>query len=281
MLRERLDESGGCRHRALALPLRVPFDHPTVLTARALSFNRDGARKEVDPADAESSNPAVLQRRVIHRLCILPLMLDEKFAEAFERRFKNRPEWNRPDLWPVITDPSRSSQRQWLSGAIAALAHNQRRNVLSRLQSSKHFLATYNELAIIALLAESNLTVEYEPTVRLDGRTFTPDVALRAGDDSIVILIEVSTRFRTAEQRSLELQWKELRTRVNRIPRPFGLVVRDARNSLPLPPDSGRARRIEKELSTWLLRPSTDIGSTFESEGFWGSPAVQVGNTGR
>lgn len=185
------------------------------------------------------------------------------------RRFNNRPEWNRPDLWPVIADPARSSQRRWLSEAISTLSDNQRRNVLGRLQSDRHFLATYNELAVIALVSDSELMVEYEPRFTCNGRVLTPDVALRRRDGSLIALVEVSTRFRTAEQRSLEIQWKELRTRVSRIPRPVGLLVRDMRPGPARPPDSGQARRIEGALRSWLLRPSTVIGATYEIEGYW------------
>jgi len=32
-------------------------------------------------------------------------MLDDDFVQAFKQRFSGRPEWNRPELWPVVMDP--------------------------------------------------------------------------------------------------------------------------------------------------------------------------------
>ena len=196
-------------------------------------------------------------------------MLDDDFARAFKRRFANRPEWNRPDLWPIITDPKRALQRRWLSDVISGLGEAQRRNVLERLQSNRHFLATYNELAVTALLCSSGLAIEYEPSFSWRHGALTPDLALCLPGGDLVALVEVSTKFRTAEQRSQEVQWKELRTRVGRIPCPVGLLVKDLRSDLSRPPESGQARRIESALRAWLLLPTTTLGATCEVEGYW------------
>lgn len=79
----------------------------------------------------------------------------------------------------------------------------------------------------------------------------------------------MSTRFRSAEHRSLEIQWRELRTRVARIPRPVGLLVRDLVHDPIRPPTSGQAAKIERELGAWLLRPSIALGSAVEFHGYF------------
>jgi len=195
-------------------------------------------------------------------------VLDDEFAHEFERRFSRRPEWRRPELWPVITDPARAPQRRWLSFALGQLPKRQRQNALARLQSDEHFLATYNELAAVALLGTPDLRVELEPSFPWQGRTLTPDLALRSADGQLLAIGEVSTRFRSAEHRSLEIQWRELRTRVARIPRPVGLLVQDLVHDPIRPPTSGQAAKIERDLRRWLLRPSITLGATSDFHGY-------------
>ena len=200
--------------------------------------------------------------------CILRYVLDDEFARGFVRRFSSRPDWSRPELWPVITDPARAPQRRWLSSALGQLPEHQRQNALARLQSDRHFLATYNELAAAALLSAPELRVEVEPSFTWQATTLTPDLALRSVDGQLLAIGEVSTRFRTAEHRSLEIQWRELRTRVARIPRPVGLLVQDLVHDPIRPPTSGQAAKIERGLRAWLLRPSIALGATSEFHGY-------------
>ena len=192
------------------------------------------------------------------RGCILRYVLDGEFAQAFVRRFAQRPDWRRPELWPVITDPARASQRRWLSLALGQLPERQRRNALARLQSDKHFLASYNELAAAAVLSTPGLRVEIEPSFTWQGTTLTPDLALRSVDGRLLAIGEVSTRFRSAEHRSLEIQWRELRARVARIPRPVGLLVQDLVHDPIRPPTSGQAAKLERGLRGWVRLAHSD-----------------------
>ena len=195
-------------------------------------------------------------------------MLDDEFAQDFVRRFSNRPDWARPELWPVVTDPARTPQRRWLSNVLGQLPERQRQNALARLQSDEQFLATYNELASAAILGTPELRVEVEPLFTRQGRTLTPDLALRSVDGQLLAIGEVSTRFRNTEHRRLEIQWRELRTRVARIPRAVGILVQDLVNDPIRPPTSGQAAKIELGLRDWLLRPSSVLGATSEFQGY-------------
>ena len=188
-------------------------------------------------------------------------MFDDEFVKRFLTRVGNRPEWNRPELLTILTDPERSAQRSWLSKAGLLIKDKQRKNVLRRLETDEHFIATYNELAVVALLGSSDLVVEYEHTFEFENRELSPDLVLRLPGGAIAAIIEVSTRFRTSEQRSKEIQWNELTTRVHRISRPLGLLVRGPGGVSALPPDSGTAKRLAAMLQSWLLWPSTTIGS--------------------
>lgn len=195
-------------------------------------------------------------------------MLDDALDPGFVRRFSNRPEWSRPELWQVITNPARAPQRRWLSVVLKQLPEAQRKNVLARLQSDRHFLSTYNELAAAALLGTPDVRIELEPSFTWQGTTLTPDLAFRSVDGKLLAIGEVSTRFRSAEHRSLEHQWRELRTRVARIPRPVGLLVQDLVHNPIQPPTSGQAVKIERHLRAWLLEPSTALGATTECTGY-------------
>jgi hypothetical protein len=195
-------------------------------------------------------------------------MFDAAFIEDFRKRFASRQEWNRPEFWPVLTDPKRASQLEWLSLTISQFGESQRHNVLQRLQTNKHFLATYNELAVAALLRESDLTIEYDGNFAWKNGVLTPDLTLRSATGDLVGLVEVWTRFRTTEQRGHEMQWKELRARVGRIPRPVRLLLTDLHHTPSRPPDSGQTRKIAAHLDKWLQQLDTAIGATCEVEGY-------------
>src|SRR5579864_889375 len=124
-------------------------------------------------------------------------MLDDAFARTFAARFGGRPTWNRPELWPIVTDPGRADQRAWLSEELSCLGATAAANALQRLQKSAHFLATYNELAVGALFRRSSLVVEGDHEFPWGGRALTPDRALWAEEGTLVGLVEVSTRFRS------------------------------------------------------------------------------------
>jgi len=196
-------------------------------------------------------------------------VLDEAYAQSFIRRFSGRPDWNRPELWPIIHDPVRAKQRQWLSETISRLRPDQQTKALARLEGdAQQFLATYHELAVCALLRDSTLTVDFEPELPWKEKVLTPDIGLRGPGGTLGVLVEVSTKFRTAAQRDAELHWKELRGRVNRILRPLGLTVRDLTHNPGQPPDGRLSRRIEASLRRWLLSTRTTLGSTCVVEGY-------------
>ena len=196
-------------------------------------------------------------------------MFDDDFVKRFLARVENRPEWNRPELLTILTDPERSMQRSWLSKAGLLIKEKQRKNVLRRLETGKHFIATYNELAVVSLLGSSDHVVDYEHSFEFENRELSPDLVLHLLGGDIAAIIEVSTKFRTSEQRSKEIQWKELTTRVHRIPRPLGLLVRGMGGAPALPPDSGTVKRLAAMLQSWLLSPSTTIGSNVLEDDYY------------
>jgi hypothetical protein len=215
-------------------------------------------------APEDQRNSPTLFTGLLHTVSVL----DDAYAQAFMQRFATWPEWNRPDLWPIVTDPKRSEQRRWLSDALADLPADQAAKLLGRLETNRSFQATYNELAVTVLLRESGLTVQYEPELPWQGKVLTPDIGLRGNDGGLAVIVEVSTKFRTAEQRSHEVEWNQLRSRVSRIPRPLGLAVRQLLPGSARPPDSGQSIRIEAVLRGWLLRASTTVGSVCDAEGY-------------
>jgi hypothetical protein len=142
----------------------------------------------------DQANSPTLAAGLFHTVTVL----DDAYARAFTQRFATWPEWNRPELWPIVTDPKRSEQRRWLSNALADLPADQGAKLLGRLQSNRSFQATYNQLATAVLLRESGLAVEYEPELPWQGKMLTPDIGLRGSDGGLAVIVEVSTRFRTA-----------------------------------------------------------------------------------
>lgn len=189
-------------------------------------------------------------------------------AERLERKFANRPDWHRPEIWPIVFDHNRASQRHWLSEALASLSDTQQRNVLRRLEKNEQFLATYNELGVVSSLDIPGFRTEYEPKLFRDNRYMTPDLALYSPKGNLFALVEVSTRFRKAEHRSQETQWKELKQRVSRIPSSMAVLVRYSALGSHRPPTSGRAKEIEAELRPWLLQTHIRIGSTLGTEDY-------------
>lgn len=173
----------------------------------------------------------------------------------------------------IITGPNQCAQRKLISTALRSIDEHHRARVIRRLQSKKHFLATYNELAALVLLLPSRLSVEYEPRFVLDRREFTPDLALRDRNGGLVALVEVSTRFRTNQLRSDERRWEELQSRIRKIPRPLVLMVGGTGLKLQAeahiePPDSGGAKRIASAIRTWLFDTSLSLGARYTVDAY-------------
>lgn len=195
-------------------------------------------------------------------------MLDDAFVTNYKNEIQKLPKWNRPSLGEIVSNPQRSLQRKWLSKIGLLLEEQQRKTILGKLKNDRHFLATYNELAVMSLMESSGLSVKYEPVFESSNKKLTPDFALYLPNGDLAALVEVSTRFRTTEQRNLENQWKELIGRVRQIPIPFGIAVQNLGPSPTVPPDSRTAKRIAQGLQSWLGCISTENGSVKIIEGY-------------
>lgn len=192
-----------------------------------------------------------------------------ELSQMIYERFKNRPEWHRPQIWPLLLDEKRSEQRQWVSKALSYLEEDQRRKILGRLVKDEQFQATYNEIATLAIIMNSvsSISVDYEPVIN-DTNGVTPDLGFRSRDGTLIALVEVSSRFRSSVHRAAERQWREIRQRVHRIPSAFVVAATGPHGTAISPPDSGLTKQIEIGLRKWLLRTTTGMWSEHTVSGY-------------
>lgn len=189
------------------------------------------------------------------------LVFSPEFIADLARRYGDRPVWQRPGVYFVATNPERSEHREWIEAQVAALDANARRRVIPRLRGDDHFISTFHELSVIAVLREAGLDPRYEPN--LPGTDLTPDILVESSQGRAVV--EVWTRRVSDERRSEARGWRELRERIRPTPSSLGLRVEPVDGSVEIPPPAGSlAKELAEELRGWLLSTMTAVGSVLE-----------------
>ena len=190
-------------------------------------------------------------------------MFDEDLRQRLLEGYANLPKSRRPEHWLIATAPERTQQRAWLNRTLGALAEDERRKVWSRFEDSNHFLQTYHELSVMAILQESGLQPRYEREI--DG--LTPDLVVFGNEGRPVLIIEVANRMRSSAVAADDRGWRFLSDRVSGIDRPLVVMVRPQGGHIGSP-DDGAGKRIERRLRDWL-QEEISLGEMLESQGYW------------
>lgn len=188
-------------------------------------------------------------------------VFSSEFVQELQRRYARRQEWERPDIYFVATSPKRSEHRAWIEAQVAALDDDARSKMIPRLRGDDHFITTFNELSVVAVLREAGFDPRYE--AKLPGTNLTPDILLESPRGGAVI--DVWTRRVSDEARNEGRRWRELRERLRPIPSSFGLRVEPVTRAVAIPPPAAAvAKQLTRELRGWLLSTTTVVGSVFE-----------------
>lgn len=198
-------------------------------------------------------------------------MFDEQLRESLVRRYEHRSSSCRPEYWLVATAPERADQRDWVNKALALVSEPCRSKLWSRLTDDNHFLQTYHELSVAAILQEVSLRPCYE--MEFGGQS--PDLTILTEDGRPAVLVEVANRMRARDTALADQSWRGLRDRVRAIPAPYGLVIRNASPDLAAPSDH-LAKKIARQLEQWLLLPAPTTGNSLEANGYTFNIAVQM-----
>ena len=200
-------------------------------------------------------------------------MFDDDLRHRLLEQYANRPRSRRPEHWLIATAPERTRQRAWLNQTLESLPEGERRKVWSRIEDSNHFLQTYHELSVMAILHGSGLQPRYEREI--DG--LTPDLVVFGDEGSPALIIEVANRMRSSGAIAADRGWRSLADRVSRIDRPLVVMVRPQGVRIGSP-DDGVGKRIERRLRDWL-EEEISLGESREIEGYWFQVAGQMPGT--
>jgi hypothetical protein len=186
-------------------------------------------------------------------------LLDEAYATLLKSRFGERLASGRPELWPIAIEPERAAQRAWINELLSSLPLRDQRNMRGRIEKNSSFLATYNELALGALLRQLGYQLSYEEAINhQDGRAVTPDWMIE-NDGRVLAVFEITTQFRTDAERAADRRWAELKDRVDELPYPFVVLVRPMHDRW-VTPDGGTAKHLTSAVADWLGRPTRTVG---------------------
>lgn len=193
-------------------------------------------------------------------------MLDADYWAGIVAKYADRPTWTRPPIFNIANDADRDDQRAWLADAVGRLGGDSRTHAVSSLEEEENFLATYNELATTEILVRSDHAVAVDPV--LSG--LTPDVVVLDAAGRPAVIVEVSTRFRSDDDRREERRWRELKHRVERIPIPIGIAVTGEDQRTPPAPDSGTAKKLVQDLQRRLsVVDPIPYGYAIEVGSYW------------
>jgi hypothetical protein len=190
-------------------------------------------------------------------------MFDEDLRIHLLERYASRSASRRPEHWLIATAEDRGQQRAWLNRTLGSLLESDRRKIWSRIEDSNHFLQTYHEISVMAILQESGLQPRYER--EMDG--LTPDLVVCGDQGRPALIIEVVSRMRSSAVTADDRGWRSFSDRVGRIDRPFVVVVRPQARYIGSPDDRA-AKRIEGRLRSWL-QDDPFLGEMREFGDYW------------
>jgi hypothetical protein len=188
-------------------------------------------------------------------------VFDDELRETLMGKYGGRPNSQRPECWLIATSPERADQRAWMNRALMMLDEPGRSKLWTRLTDDNHFLQTYNELAVAAILQEGGLRPSYQ--IGLDG--LSPDLTLLNEAGQPGLLVELTNRLRSKNTAFADHRWRGLRDRVSAIPAPYGVLVANASPDLPAPTDD-LCKSIARQLRSWLLSPPIASGDVLQIE---------------
>ncbi len=191
----------------------------------------------------------------------MSLVFTSDFLDELERRYDNRRSWEQPDVYFLATSPERATEREWIEHQVAELDSDARAKVIPKLRSDDHWVATFHELSVLAVLRDAWLEPTYESI--LAGTDLTPDILIEGAGRGVAV--EVWTRRVSDRKRKEQVGWRELCGRLSPIPSGLGLRVEATeRDTVIAPPTASRAKQLERELSVWLLGAGTSVGALYE-----------------
>jgi hypothetical protein len=176
-------------------------------------------------------------------------MLFKKLEIDLKEKYKNRPEWQRPEIWSLVCDPDRASQRQLVEKTLSRFSNDEVDKFIGRLCDNSRFYSTYLEICVASNFKDDGLTVEYEP--ELDN--LTPDFLLKTDSGRPLAIVEVVTKFRPDYKRKIEKRWFTLKKMIDQIPIPVAIAIcPSVKRPVKPPKDEKEAKRISREVETWL-----------------------------
>jgi hypothetical protein len=183
-------------------------------------------------------------------------VFDTTLRNDLLRRFGDRPNWERPGYYEIATLPERAAQREWVNSALSLLPVQGSTQMFRRLASRRGFGATYNEIAVAAILQSAGLLPEYEAKFG----DLTPDLCVRRADGESALIVEVVGRFLPDATHGEVRLWHSFANRVEQITVPVGLVVHFHDGGIVPPPVGAHAKRIVAILQDALIRNGGSLG---------------------
>lgn len=179
------------------------------------------------------------------------------------KRCEKRPCSDWSPLQVVALSPHHESLRAAIETWVVRMPPSERQKVIRRLQSSKNFVSTLNELIVGNKLKDLGYALEYEK--ELDGG-LTPDWYVLRKAEVPPFVVEVFTRHISPTQARLESGISDLYRRLAEIPVGVVLDLDLEEDSMAL--DHGFNKKISKEVEKWLLSGEPPpVGATLPKEG--------------
>ena len=180
-----------------------------------------------------------------------PLVFALEWVAEQRRRYESRPEFQRPEAYPLWTTDRCQPLRSRIESWVGQLSLDQQEKVIPRLRDGAQFQQTHNELAVGDSLRRSGCEIDYEP--EMDG--LTPDWLVRRPDIDFQFVVEVVSSNPSEARRRCEKEWADLRLRIEALPGCACLMMRlplATCNEMPPPPDVAGRRQIVREIKMWL-----------------------------
>jgi hypothetical protein len=161
---------------------------------------------------------------------------------------KRTPE-QRQLTYDIAVEPAFEDWRRWYDQQLAWLPPSQADSLAGRLWLDEHFWPVTFELAAGAAIRSAGYTAVYEH----DYGGSTPDCTALTSNGKPAFFLEVHTDQPSKETFGRIRAWKALERRIAKIPVGVVLMLRANKPLAPTPPNAGTAKKIARELRSWLL----------------------------
>ncbi|MBE7556684.1 MAG: hypothetical protein HS126_37010 [Anaerolineales bacterium] len=146
-------------------------------------------------------------------------VFDSQWVEDLKARYQQLPNYRRPRLYYLATQPKLEEERRKIEQWVAQTPISNQEILIKRLRNPDQFFTTYNELVVGDLLRQCGHQLEYEK--RFGSKT--PDWYIAAKNELSGFVVEVATIFPTKQLQAEMQSWDELRYRLGEIEHYFHL----------------------------------------------------------